>query len=134
MEYYGKNKKIYNGVWFPFITILVFPVIVFFLFKYVFTWTGRESEADKLAFAFASLCAVFFDLSCMAHGFIHDCFIGFVRRIKETLEYFKPFSKGSWSYYFHMFIEDGGPIMWIFILIFAVTIGFTIYSWIVVFN
>lgn len=129
MEYYGKNKKVYKGAPFAFIFMIVVPVVFYFLFYFVLIKANTTpSLAIYVSLALAGLIGVLFDLICIITGLISDLFTGFIHRIKSTFSLFKPFEKGAASYYFNQFIEDGGPLLWAFLLILALTIAVTIYG------
>lgn len=131
MEYYGKNKKPYRGIWIAFIAMLAVPVAFFALFYFAIMTkvTVNNQYAFYISLSFSALVGFVFGVICILTGLISDLFAAMVARIKETLTYFGLFSKDGLKYYFNEFIHDGGPIMWGFLLlmgIFAVVsiIGF----------
>ena len=74
----------------------------------------------NICLGIAGICGFCFCMICMLNGFVHDIFLAWIRRIKETIAYFPPFSKDAFKWYFYNFIYDGGPILWIFLLIIVV--------------
>ena len=69
-----------------------------------------------------------FGLMCIVAGFTKDLFRLLGDRIQETHEMFGFFSKEGFKWYVHRFIDDGGPILWLFLLIvvgFAFTSAFS---------
>ena len=137
MEYMAKEKRIYNGIWIAFVVILLMPVACFFI---CYTQIGRyfnypQDMLIKLCLGIAGLEGVFFCFLCTFHGFVHDIVLAWFRRVKETIQYFPPFSKDAFSWYFYNFLHDGGPIFWIFVAIliaYALTSAYgfsTFFTW-----
>ena len=126
MEFDGKEKKIYHGIWIPFVLILLVPVGIFFLcFGGLSHFTQHYSD-DLLLYTCLSIaffCGFLFGLICLLSGFIHEQFLLLIDRIRDTFDYFKPFSKDAIKWYFYNFKKDGGIIIWIFLLI---LVGFAV--------
>ena len=137
MEYYGKNKKVYKGIWISFLFLILVPFSVFFLFRYVFVrfYSYPEDITNSLSIGFAGTIGFLFSAFCLVNGFIQEMFLGLIQRIKDTISYFGFGGKGALSWYFSEFIRTGGPLMWLFFLIWAANIvvaviGFSnFFSW-----
>ena len=118
MEYDGKEKKVYKGIWIPFLCMIFVPAICFALFYGVFTrFTSHPQDiVIKMSLGFSGTIGFLFCMICLVCGFIGDLFTAFINRIKDTVEFFKPFSKEAFHWYFYQFKRDGGIIMWLFFL------------------
>ena len=129
MEELGKHKQPYRGIVIPFLIMIALPIGSYFFLSWIIS---RNHEITKqitdMCIGFAGIIGVCFDLLVVGFGFIGDLLRALVHRIKETLEYYRPFEKGSWSYYFSLFIRDGGPILWIFIILILITAGVASYG------
>lgn len=136
MEYEGKEKRIYHGIWIPFLLIIVFPTVCYFIFYAVFThFTNHPHDiVIKMSLGFAGIIGTLFCLSCLLCGFLTDLLKAFGRRIKETISYFKPFSKQAFSWYFEQFKHDGGILIWLFFLILIAFIIIGIYGFVSFFS
>ena len=129
MEHEGKKKNPYKGIYIGFIFVILVPIVFYFLFYAVLNRVGNTPiMAVYMSLTFAGLIGVLFDAICIISGLITDLFVNFFRRIKNTLTYFRPFEKGSYSFYFRQFIEGGGPLLWIFLLLFAATAVMAIFG------
>ena len=124
MEYYGKKKRLYNGIPIAFVVMIFVPVFFFFLFYGVFNRFFDYPNDIKIAMAigFSMLVGTIFDIICIACGFLTDLFASMIERMRNFKEYYGKISKESLSWYFSEFVHDGGPIMWIFLLIMIATI------------
>ena len=119
MEYYGKNKKPYRGIWIAFVTMFLVPVAFFALFYFAIMSkiTVNNQYAFYISLSFSGLVGFIYGVICILSGLISDLFSAMVTRVRETLTYFGLFSKDGFKYYIHEFINDGGPIMWGFLLL-----------------
>ena len=119
MEHYGKEKKIYKGIWISFVAMLVVPVALFLLFYFAIMGkiTANNNYAFYISLAFSGLLGFMFGLVCILSGLIHDYFVAMINRIRDTIEFYGFFSKRGLSYYFTEFVHGGGPIMWGFLLL-----------------
>ena len=122
MEFIGKEKRIYHGIWIAFVAFVVFPLAFFFLLRFAINHYNNYSEdlLNSLALGFAALVGFLFGMICLVCGLIQDMFSAFLKRIRERFEYFDFISKEGNSWYFHEFIHDGGIIMWLFLLILVI--------------
>ena len=124
MEHYGKNKNPYKGIAIPIIIAIGLPIgMYFFFYPFLNVKNNTPTMAMYMSLSFAGLVGVLFDLICFFHGLLSDLIQGLFLRIKETISFFGFFKKGAMSYYFSCFMHDGGPILWIFVLIFGATIA-----------
>ena len=131
MEHQGKEKNVYKGIWIAFIVLLMVPAVFFLLFFSVIKSNYEGQKLENLIYASLTFsCAVGF-LFCLVlifTGFIKDLFVALIDRIKETFEYFTPFSKDATKWYFYKFWKDGGIIMWLFLLTMVAYLVITIIS------
>ncbi len=130
MEYYGKEKKVYQAIWIAFLGLILFPGVVGFIFYacagYYFDY---PLDIDiKIAMAFGGMVGVLFCIICILTGFIGDVFTSLIDRIRETHDYFPKLNKEAIRWYFYRFKVDGGFILWGFLLIFAAYIGCTLFG------
>ena len=132
MEYYGKNKNYYRGIWIGFLIMLLFPASLFALFFVIFNSLERYSLAQiiYMCFAFSGLAGFGFAILCILSDFLRDLLSAMVDRIRDTAEFYGFFSKDGIKYYFHEFIIGAGPILWTFILLMFTYIGLSIYGFI----
>ena len=129
MEYQGKEKKPYRGIYIAFIVMIAVPIGLYFFFYAILNIKNNTPEmARYMSLTFAGAASILFDLLCAGYGFIGGMLIDLFKRIKNTLSLFKPFEKGSCSFYFNQFIHDGGPILWLFFIVFGATIGMMTYG------
>ena len=137
MQYQWKEKKVYHGVAIPFIIFIVFPIGMYFLFRFFISHYNSlpDFALNNMALGFAGLTSTIFGLGCLLSGIIYYQFVAMITRIKETIYYYGFGSKEGFKWYFGEFWRDGGIIMWLFFLVLAAdvvitTIGFTNYfSW-----
>ena len=124
MEHYGKKKQVYHGIVIPFVVIILMPIVCFFIvYSQIIKYSNLPHEVImNICLGIAGICGFCFCMICMLSGFVHDIFLAWIRRIKETIAYFPPFSKDAFKWYFYNFIYDGGPILWIFLFIMVVYI------------
>lgn len=136
MEYYGKEKRLYHGIWAPLILIIVIPVALFFFFKAVFLRFASYDiyPLNNMSLGFAGLVTSLFGISCLLSGIFYDLFKAMINRIKETLEFFDFGSKEAFSWYFYEFVREGGIILWTFILFTIANIVMTIIGFFNYFN
>ena len=121
MEYYGKEKRWYHGVWIGFVAAIAFPAILFAVFYVVSSIyeTINRFYAFYIALAFSGLAGFIFAITCIMTGFTHDLFVSMIDRIRDTREFYGFFTKDGLKYYLHEFVYCGGPILWLFLLITA---------------
>ena len=138
MEFTGKEKKVYKGIWIPFLIIVIVPFAFYFFFHYIlskFEVPYPEHVMFYMSIGFAGVVGSAFGFSCLFSGFVHDIFLAMINRIKDTLEFFDFGSKEAFKWYFSEFINDGGIILWIFLLelaanVFIMLFGFiNFYNW-----
>ena len=127
MEHYAKEKKIYKGIWIPFIVMVLVPAIFFVVlyFAIMNNVTTNQNYVLYICFSFSGLVGFLFGIICILSGLISDYFAAMINRIKETVEFYGFFTKRGFSYYFYEFIRCGGPLMWAFLLVIA---GFAVMS------
>lgn len=132
MEHYGKEKKLYKGIWIAFIALLAFPAAIFGLLYWAIEVNTLYSplEITYTCLAFAGLVGLLFCITLILTGLIDDLFEGMKKRIRETYEFYGLFSKDSWSYYWYSFVHDGGPIMWGFFTVMLAYAGISIFGFI----
>ncbi len=130
MEYEGKEKRVYHGIWIPFILIVLVPTGCFFLFYWAIGHFSKlpQDALIKMCLGFAGLEGFLFGMICLISGFIHDLFLAMINRIKDTFEYFTPFSKDAFKWYFYQFKQDGGIIIWVFLLLIIAFLIISIYG------
>ena len=75
-----------------------------------------HDEVVYMCLGFAGLVGFLYSIICILVGLIADLFEAMITRIKETLQFYGPFSKDGFKYYWYNFFHDGGPIMWGFFL------------------
>lgn len=132
MEHYGKEKKVYSGIWIPFILIIAVPTVNYFLFFWAISQFSKLDNTLVMytSIAFAGLTGVLFFIGCLISGFVHDLFEAMIYRIKDTIEFFGWFSIDGIKYYFREFIHDGGPILWMFFILMLGIIAVTIFGFV----
>lgn len=130
MEFEGKEKRVYHGIWIPFLLIILVPTICYIGFYLCFSRFTDHSQdiVIKMSLGFSGLIGVLFCLICLISGFIHDLFVAMINRIRDVFEYFKPFSKEANRWYFEQFKQDGGIIIWIFFLLLFSFLAISIYG------
>ncbi len=130
MEHIGKERKLYNGIAIPFILILVIPVGFYYFFNVIFTkFTDHTAEVIiYMSLGFAGLVGTLFNTIFIIDGFIHDLFISFIMRLARLFSEIKVFKKKAFAWYFEDFKENGGIIIWIFLLIYVATLCMCIYG------
>ena len=137
MEHYGKEKKLYHGIVIPFILIVLVPIVLFILFRFVITQFVYYEDmiANYMAMTFTGIVTFLIYLYFIFWGFIHDLFIAMIDRIKDVFEFFDFGSKEAFDWYFYRFKQDGGIILWLYLLIFAANIvmclfgAFSFFNW-----
>ena len=127
MEFQGKEKRPYHGIWIAFIAMIAFPAVIFgVLYWAVSNKTSySHDEIFYMLLGFVGAIGVFFCVILILTGMIGDLFEAMIKRIRETHDYYGLLSKEGFSYYWYNFFHDGGPIMWLF---FLVMIGYAVTS------
>ena len=132
MEYYGKEKNYYHGMWIGFLIMILFPATMFGAFFLIFNAIDKYSvnQAIYMSFGFAGLVGFVFAIICIFAGFLRDLLSALFNRIRDTIEYFGFFSKDGIKFYFREFIIGGGPILWTFFILMFAYLGVSIYGFI----
>ena len=130
MEHYGKSKRIYHGIIIPFIVMIVLQVGLYFLFYYAIKQFSKQPDfvIANISLGFAGLIGVLFEIICVIHGFIYDPFVAFLKRVGNLFANFKIFKKKALAWYWDDFKENGGIIIWVFLLIFLATLFVCIFG------
>ena len=125
MEENAKHVNPYRGIWFGYLAMVAFPTAIFFLLYCV---VDRYFDHPfiinvDIALGFAGAVGALTTLVCWFWGIGPVLFAALGERIRETRELFGGiFNKDGWKWYWSMFVEDGGFILWSFLpitLIFA---------------
>ena len=132
MEHYGKEKNIYHGVAIPYIIMVLLPALMFIMFFSIFTyWTEHPREiVVYMSLAFSTLVAVLFDISCIIAGLVHDNFIFMTKRIANYFANVRIFKKKAREWYWEDFKENGGIILWLFIIVFLATVAVCVFGFV----
>lgn len=130
MDCTGKNERPYRGMIFPFIAMLLVPVVLFFICYFAIkkTYYNQDEVAIPSSLFFAGLSAVGFGLFCFCKGLFSYFIPKFTERIRETHELFGLFTKDGMKYYFYCFVSDGGPLFYAFVLVELFYIGVCLYG------
>lgn len=118
MEYYGKERKVYRGIWAAAIAMFAFPAAIYGLLYWAISvkTSYTPQEITYMCLGFAGLVGFLYCFTLILTGTISDLFENLVKRIRETFEFYGPFSKDGMSYYWYSFFHDGGPVLWGFFI------------------
>ena len=132
MEYYGKEKRPYRGIWIAFINMIIFPIMIYGLFYWAMTskTTLPHDEIVYMCLGFAGLVGLIYSIICILVGMIGDLFEAMITRIRETIQFYGFFTKRGCKYYWYNFIHDGGSIMWGFFLFMFANIGVSAFGFV----
>lgn len=130
MEYQGKEKSTYYGVWQSCLLLIIVPIAMYFFFNWVFKSFGMPAEERKYcALAFGFLIGSLFSLSCALAGLFKGTFTVIKNRISEFFGNLSISFKFACRYYWEN-IKEYGVVFWIFFIIIGATIGTCVYSFI----
>lgn len=135
MEYTGKNKSPYYGVWQTCLLLIIVPIALFAGIYFIFEKYQNYSKiincygAMGIGFGVGSL----FHISCIIAGLFKGLFSIVINRIAE---FFSNLSI-SFKFAFKLYIEDlktNGMVFWIYFVIVLLFIAFSIYGFIMYFS
>ena len=129
MEYDGKNKSPYYGVWQSVLLLTFAPFIMFIFFKWVLH-TYSKMTPDQILYsllAFGSGVAFIFQFSCVIAGLFKGTLKVVIARLKEFFGNLSISVKFAYKYYFEN-IKEEGVVFWIFFVIITTTLGVTLFG------
>ena len=129
MEYDGKNKSPYYGVWQSALLLTFAPFIMFIFFKWIIHSYSRMTPDQILysSLAFGSGVAFIFQFSCVIAGLFKGTLKVVISRLKEFFGNLSISAKFAFKYYFEN-IKQEGIVFWIYFDIIVATLGLTIFS------
>ena len=129
MEYEGKNKSPYYGIWQSAVLLTLAPFIMFVFFKVIFHLYTKMTPDQILysSLAFGAGIASIFQLSCVVAGLFKGTLKVVLLRLKEFFGNLSISVKFAFKYYFEN-IKQEGIVFWIFFDIITATLGLTIFS------
>ena len=129
MEYEGKNKSPYYGVWQSALLMIVAPVAMYFFFKIPFVTYSKMSkeEIHCCSLAFGCGVAFLFQFSCVQAGLFKGTLKVVINRLKEFFGNLSISVKFAYKYYFEN-IKEEGVVFWIFFVIITTTLGVTLFG------
>lgn len=128
MEYQGKNKSPYYGIWQSSLLLIAVPIIMFFFFKSVLK--NNIADSQQLNYAslfFSGAVASLFQLSCVVAGLFKGTFKVVIERMKELFGNLTISFKFAMKHYWEN-IKAEGIVFWIFFVIMVTTILVMIYG------
>ena len=129
MEYEGKNKSPYYGVWQSALLMIAAPVAMYFFFKIPFVTYSKMSkeEIHYCSLAFGCGVAFLFQFSCVIAGLFKGTLKVVINRLKEFFGNLSISVKFAYKYYFEN-IKEEGVVFWIFFVIITTTLGVTLFG------
>lgn len=129
MEYDGKQKGPYYGVWQVCVILLLVPLIVYLIINDAFnSWTNLDKKTILITSIFISgICGILFYLIAIISGLFKGTFIVVVRRIYNLFSNAKLSIKEALKIYWDD-IKMEGIVFWIYLIIFLLFVGITFYS------
>lgn len=130
MEYYGKEKRIYHGMLFTFLSLITVPVMFYFLFYFAISTHASWPHENiiYMSIAFTGVVSVLYYMICIGNGFVSEYFVAFIRRVIELFKNIRIFKWKAVKWYFEDFALNGGIILWLFAILFALSIFTTIFG------
>ena len=131
MEHYGKKSNPYRGIVIALFCVIAFSIGVFFLILWIVNRYDSHTSIVNVqgTLGFTGLISA---LTMIVIFFSHldsTFFVDIRNRIDETRSLFgKVCCKEGIKYYYDMFVEDGGPIMYVVILMFITYVVMSIYG------
>ncbi len=124
MEYEGKTKSPYKGVFGSALLLAIVPVILYFL---VFLVVSKfKNQAKEITVNFSLMIGVgsglLFQLTCILSGLIKGTFKVVVNRVKNFFSNLSINFKFAIKYYWED-IKSEGVVFWIYFLIVGSTFG-----------
>ena len=132
MEYEGKKKSLYRGIWIPFVLMVAVPTILYFVFYFAigtFSTLPHHIVVD-VALGFAALVGTLFMISCWIAGFLSGFFSAWFKRIYMLFTNIKIFKGKAIRWYFEDFVRTGGIILWLFFLFLILNILLSLFGFI----
>lgn len=129
MEYEGKNKSPYYGVWQTALLLTAAPFLMTLFFKAIFDKYSKMTDPQILFSAMAFGCGVafMFQLTCIIAGLFKGTLTVVIKRLKEFFGNLSISAKFAFKYYFEN-IKEEGIVFWIFFVIIGSTLGATIFG------
>ena len=129
MEYEGKNKSPYYGVWQSALFLTIAPILMYFFFKIIFIKYSRMSanQIHYSSLAFGCGVAFLFQFSCVIAGLFKGTLKVVLRRLKEFFSNLTISIKFAYKYYFEN-IRQEGVVFWIFFVIIGATLFATVFG------
>ena len=137
MEEYGKQVNVYRGIWLAFVMSFVIPILAFSLVFYTVNrfFDHPLNITIDISLGYAGLCGCLFMLLCLFNNAAGDLWRALGERIRETRELFGGiFNKEGFKWYMQRFLEDGGPLIWIMLLMSLIYAGISAYGFINMYN
>ena len=129
MEYVGKNKSPYYGVFLSSLLLIIVPILSFLLF---FSIMNRYPDLNDQEVIYTSLffgCGVawIFQCSCVLAGLLKGTFKVVIDRLKEFFGNLSISIKFAFKYYWEN-IKSEGVVFWIYFIIINSTLALAIYG------
>ncbi len=136
MEQNGKKINIYRGIWIGALVQILVPIAAFFLLYAVIDryFDHPKMVTIHICLAYTGIIGACFVGLCFFRG-IGDLFAAFLERIRETRELFGGiFNKDGFHWYMHKFLEDGGILIYVQILMILIYAAISVYGFVNFFN
>ena len=137
MEEYGKQVNVYRGIWVAFVMSFVIPILAFGLVYYaVNRFFNHPTYINvDISLGYAGVAGSLFMLLCLFNNAAGDLWRALADRIRETKELFGGiFNKDGFKWYMQRFLEDGGPLIWILLLMSLIYAGIAVYGFVNMYN
>ena len=123
MEYQGKNKSPYYGVWQSSLLLIAVPIVLFFFFKGIFDLEGKLTSEQIIHSSLFFGCGVasIFQLSCVLAGLFKGTFVVVVERLKELFGNLPISFRFAMKHYWEN-VKSEGIVFWIYFDILTITL------------
>ncbi len=114
MEYQGKEKGPYYGVWQTSLLLISIPIIFYFiLYYFIAKFQGSSELAKYTAMGFGFGIGSLFNISCAIAGLFKGTFKVVKKRIRDLFSNFRVSIKFAFKYYWED-IKSEGIVFWIY--------------------
>ena len=129
MEYQGKEKSPYYGVWQSAVILTIVPIAVTLFFYWVIGKYSNMNDQQVLYSSIAFGCGVafLFQLMCIIAGLFKGTLKVVINRLKEFVSNLSISAKFAFTYYFEN-IKSEGIVFWIFFVIIGTTLFMTLFG------
>ena len=125
MEYQGKNKSPYKGVFGTCLIMTVIPIALYFIVYLIVTkFTNQPKQLNvNFSLMIGVGCGFIFQLSCVLAGLLKGTFSVVINRVKEFFSNLTINFKFAIKYYWDD-IKSEGVVFWIYFLLMGTTLTF----------